>query len=136
MYNFCSFVIRDIPIHTFCAFYANDKKYRGRSTPIIFILFKNVCTVFLIRECTRINKVYGTLMKKDLHTILHADEKSSVYTVHVEFYFYTLFFCKIFASLYLQNVYIYLLSLIQVVSLYILSNRIIDRGADTSSMSV
>ncbi len=49
--------------------------------------------------------MYGTLMKKDLHTVLHADKKSSVYTVHVEFSFYTLF-CKIFVSLCLQKVYL------------------------------
>jgi hypothetical protein len=41
-----------------------------------------------MKECTCVNKVYGTLMEKDLHTVLHADKKkSSMYSVHVEFLF-------------------------------------------------
>jgi hypothetical protein len=43
-----------------------------------------------MKECTCLNRVYGTLVKKDLHVV----ETSSVYSVHAECSFYTVLCCK------------------------------------------
>ena len=47
-------------------------------------------SVFLMTKCTRASKVYRTLMKQKLHTVLHAARRSSVYTVHPDYSVYTL----------------------------------------------
>ncbi len=85
-----------------------------------------------MKECTCVNKVYGTLKKYNVHTVLHAAEKNSVYSVHSESSFYTLLFSMIFLLLYSQKVYLF--SMITVKC--ILSSRILDRCNDTCSMSI
>jgi hypothetical protein len=62
--------------------------------------------LFLMKECTRVNKVYSTLTEQNFHTVLHAEEIKNGYPVHAELSIYTLFFCKIFVALCLQK-YIY-----------------------------
>jgi hypothetical protein len=55
--------------------------------------------MFLMIECTHINKVYITLMKQNVHTVLHAVIKNSVYTVHADFSIYILLFFKVLCAL-------------------------------------
>ena len=58
-----------------------------------------------MQECTQQNKMYGTLMKSNLHTVLHAAKKYSVYSVHAGFDIYTLFLSKISLEFMLKKVF-------------------------------
>jgi hypothetical protein len=64
-----------------------------------FIVYRK--SMFLITNSTYANKMYSTLMKQNLHTVLHAAKK---YSVQPGFAFYTLLLGKIFFESRLKKV--------------------------------
>ena len=61
--------------------------------------------MFLMKECTQQNKMYGTLMKSNLQIVLHTAKKDSMYSVHAGFAFYTLFLSRICLEFMLKKVF-------------------------------